>query len=42
MLDIFIINLQEEIEKYDKLKSLLNDKNYKSINRIDAIYGKKK
>ena len=41
MLDVFIINLQEEIEKYDKLKSLLNDKNYKSINRFDAIYGKK-
>lgn len=41
MLDIFIINLKHEIEKYDKLESLLNDKNYKSINRIDAIYGKK-
>jgi GR25 family glycosyltransferase involved in LPS biosynthesis len=41
MIDIYIINLEHEIEKYNKLKKLLNDNNYKNINRIDAVYGKK-
>ena len=41
MFDTYIINLENEINNYNKLKTQLENKHYKNIFRFDAIYGKK-
>tara|TARA_Y100000591_G_C21844557_1_gene707875 strand:- start:2297 stop:3091 length:795 start_codon:yes stop_codon:yes gene_type:complete len=40
MFDIYIINLESEIDQYHKLFNILNQNNFTNINRYNAILGK--
>lgn len=40
MIDIYIINLEHEIYKYNILKKALLKKKFKNIEKIEAVYGK--